>query len=59
MLSGETATGDYPVECVQMMDRILKAYEQDKPKPVELVPVKWPDRVIVIFDQLKRLLSRK
>lgn len=32
MLSGETATGKYPVKCVQMMDRILRATEEREAK---------------------------
>lgn len=30
MLSGETSIGDHPVECVRMMDRIIRKYEPQR-----------------------------
>ena len=42
MLSGETAVGAYPLQAVQMMDRIARAVERD-PQYVELMREHAPD----------------
>src|SRR6185437_3372772 len=41
MLSGETAAGDYPLEAVAMMDRIITRVEQD-PRWPELMRAEYP-----------------
>jgi len=41
MLSGETAAGDYPLEAVTMMDRIISRVEQD-PRWPELMRAEYP-----------------
>lgn len=41
MLSAETAAGDYPLEAVSMMDRIITRVEQD-PRWPELVRAEYP-----------------
>lgn len=41
MLSAETAAGDYPVEAVNMMDRIITRVEQD-PRWPELMRAEYP-----------------
>ncbi|MEN9800682.1 MAG: hypothetical protein RL653_4379, partial [Pseudomonadota bacterium] len=43
MLSGETASGAYPIESIQMMDRIVCAAESsERQVPVERRPVREP-----------------
>lgn len=48
MLSGETTTGKYPVECVHVMDRIAREVEsQIKPGELEDVILKTPKSILM------------
>jgi pyruvate kinase len=48
MLSGETATGKYPVETVEMMDRIIRTTEDKLVK--EIVPISHQESISLVCE---------
>jgi pyruvate kinase len=48
MLSGETAAGMYPVETVEMMDRIIRASESNMAE--EIVNIKHPEKIAPVCE---------
>lgn len=41
MLSGESAMGKYPIECAQMMTKVIEQAEIDKPKSLDTFSYEW------------------
>ena len=41
MLSGESAMGKYPIECAQMMTKVIEQAEIDKPKSLDTFRYEW------------------
>jgi pyruvate kinase len=48
MLSGETATGKFPVEAVQMMDRIIRTTEKNLEE--EIVGISHPETIALVCE---------
>ncbi|MDB5102840.1 MAG: pyruvate kinase [Fibrobacteres bacterium] len=48
MLSGETATGKYPVETVEMMDRIIRTTERNLDE--EIVGISHPETIALVCE---------
>jgi pyruvate kinase len=62
MLSAETATGRYPVETVQMMDRIIRAAEgsiREYPRPARAVDLKIAETACELITHASEELKMK